>query len=169
MTNRMVGRAVLALAMFLAMPLFPAAARADEFNSWWTGENMTGDWGGLRDKLEDMGIEIEVEYTAEMAGDSVGGLGQGFRYAHEHDFGGSRGNIRATTWVPPARPALSSRSRSAGTRWTLSSGCLGSSGSAAITIRRTSTTSPPRSTRTARRASITAAGASMSWASRRSI
>src|SRR5690242_7409453 len=89
MTNRMVDGAVLALAMVLAIPLFPAAARADELNSWWTGETMTGNWGGLLDQLEDKGIEIEIEYTAEMAGNPVGGLGQGFRYAHELDFGGS--------------------------------------------------------------------------------
>src|SRR5258708_2452227 len=73
--------------LMIALP--PAAAAADELNGWWNGENATGSWGGLRDKLEDMGVEIEIEYTAEMAGNPVGGLGQGFRYAHELDFGGS--------------------------------------------------------------------------------
>jgi porin len=89
MTNRRGGRACLALAVLLAVPLSSTAAPADELNSWWTGENATGNWGGLRDKLEDMGIEIEIQYTAEMAGNPVGGQGQGFRYAHELDFGGS--------------------------------------------------------------------------------
>jgi porin len=81
------GPSAVVLAMLLMIPLFPATAAADGLDGWLAGENMTGNWGGARDKLEDLGIEIEAEYTAEMAGNPVGGLGQGFRYAHEIDFG----------------------------------------------------------------------------------
>jgi porin len=81
------GGAALGLALMFMAALVAGAASADGLDDWLHGETMTGDWGGLRGKLEDAGIELEAEYTAEMAGNPVGGQGQGFRYAHELDFG----------------------------------------------------------------------------------
>jgi porin len=47
----------------------------------------TGDWFGLRNTLYDYGIEITAAYTAEPAGNPVGGLEHGFTYLHNFGFG----------------------------------------------------------------------------------
>ena len=47
----------------------------------------TGDWFGLRNTLYDYGIEITGGYTAEPAGNPVGGIEHGFTYLHNFGFG----------------------------------------------------------------------------------
>jgi porin len=47
----------------------------------------TGDWFGLRNTLYDYGIEITGGYTAEPAGNPVGGIERGFTYLHNFGFG----------------------------------------------------------------------------------
>lgn len=46
-------------------------------------EHLFGDWGGLRTKLADHGVDLQVDYTLEMAGDVSGGLRRGADYAHQ--------------------------------------------------------------------------------------
>lgn len=52
-------------------------------SGWSTAHTLTGDWGGLRDRLaDDYGISVLGTYTAEVAGNPVGGLDQNVRYTH---------------------------------------------------------------------------------------
>ena len=48
---------------------------------------MTGDWGGLRTKLEAEGFHLRAHYLSETAGNPSGGLRQGTQYAQQVDFG----------------------------------------------------------------------------------
>jgi porin len=54
---------------------------------WWQGETLTGDWWGMRNMLDDSGVEISANYTNNIAGNPVGGVGQGFTYADNFGFG----------------------------------------------------------------------------------
>lgn len=54
---------------------------------WWEGETLTGDWGGYRNMLDDNGVEIFANYTNNIAGNPVGGIGQGFTYCDNFSFG----------------------------------------------------------------------------------
>jgi porin len=46
-------------------------------------EHLFGDWGGIRTYLGDLGIDLNVDYTTESAGNVTGGVRQGFDYAHQ--------------------------------------------------------------------------------------
>ena len=63
MKKGMAGRAALGLAMVFMIPLLPMTASADGLDDWLTGETVTGDWGGLRGKLEDAGIDLADNNT----------------------------------------------------------------------------------------------------------
>src|SRR5262249_32152235 len=57
-------------------------ARAD------AGRSLTGSWGGWRSELEDTyGIFVVGNYTAEVAGNPVGGRSQGVEYTHNVGLG----------------------------------------------------------------------------------
>lgn len=56
-------------------------------SQWWKGEAFTGDWWGIRNMLDDSGVEISANYTNNIAGNPVGGTGQGFAYADNFGFG----------------------------------------------------------------------------------
>jgi porin len=77
-------------------------------DSWWTGDYATGDWLGVRTTLEDKGVEISGGYTAEVWGNTTGGLKQGAVYTGLLDFGatvnleklvGWKGASVSTTWL----------------------------------------------------------------------
>jgi porin len=63
------------------------AARAQSLDDWLQGDYMTGDWGGLRTKLENEGFHLRAHYLSETAGNPLGGLEQGTQYAQQIDFG----------------------------------------------------------------------------------
>jgi porin len=48
---------------------FPSSQPAEEPKTFWTQDRMTGDWGGLRTKLEDRGVKIDGSMT--IAGDKT--------------------------------------------------------------------------------------------------
>lgn len=51
--------------------------------SWTTARSLTGDWGGRRSTLaREYGLAIVGDYTAEVAGNPVGGRRQNVRYTH---------------------------------------------------------------------------------------
>lgn len=50
--------------------------------SIWKRKYMTGDWGGLRGRLNDMGIIPTLTYVADIQGNPVGGDKKGFKYFH---------------------------------------------------------------------------------------
>ena len=76
--------------------------------SWWKGDYGTGDWFGIRTTLADKGLEISGGYTAEVWGNTTGGLKQGAVYTGLLDFGatldleklvGWKGASVSTTWL----------------------------------------------------------------------
>lgn len=52
-----------------------------------TSEHLFGDWGGLRTKLEDMGIYMSFDALTEFAGNVSGGTKQGSTFAGQEAFG----------------------------------------------------------------------------------
>ena len=63
------------------------AARAQSLDDWLQQPYMTGDWDGLRTKLEAEGFHLRAHYLSETAGNPSGGLKQGTQYAQQVDFG----------------------------------------------------------------------------------
>ena len=45
--------------------------------------HLFGDWGGVRSYLDNFGINLNLDYTTESAGNVAGGLRQGVDYAHQ--------------------------------------------------------------------------------------
>src|SRR5260221_344687 len=82
----------IALALFVAAAMPLAAGHEIESNdeepnaaephAW-----MLGDWGGLRSRLEERGISLEIDYTAEIFGNPVGGRRRASAYEGEADLG----------------------------------------------------------------------------------
>ena len=54
---------------------------------WWDGTALTGDWWGVRNFLDDSGVELSASYTNNIAGNPVGGKSQGFTYTDNTSFG----------------------------------------------------------------------------------
>ena len=81
---------------------------SDPMESWLEGDYGTGDWLGIRTTLGDKGLEISGGYTAEVWGNTTGGLKQGAVYTGLLDFGatldleklvGWKGASVSTTWL----------------------------------------------------------------------
>ena len=58
-----------------------ASRKPSSFESWFARETATGNWGGSRDKLEDQGVTIASNYTADIGGNPVGGLKKTAKYS----------------------------------------------------------------------------------------
>jgi porin len=54
---------------------------------WLDRSTLTGDWDGLRPKLERAGIALRADFTTESAANPVGGQRQSARYTQQVDFG----------------------------------------------------------------------------------
>ena len=54
---------------------------------WWEGEALLGDFWGLRNMVDDAGVEISATYGNNIAGNVTGGKSQGFTYADNLLFG----------------------------------------------------------------------------------
>ncbi|HVE15102.1 MAG TPA: hypothetical protein VNB29_00135, partial [Chthoniobacterales bacterium] len=55
---------------------------------WWLqGDGFTGDWWGMRNMLEDDGVDISVTYTNNIAGNVVGGKQLSATYTDNLGFG----------------------------------------------------------------------------------
>jgi porin len=74
--------------------------------AWLTGDHGTGDWFGVRTKLADRGIEISGGYTAEVWGNTTGGLKQGAVYTGLLDFGST---VDLESWSAGKGPASALR------------------------------------------------------------
>src|SRR5262245_29140226 len=79
-----------------------------ELTSWIEGDYATGTWWGVRTSLEDKGLTIAGGYTAEVWGNTTGGLKRGAVYTGLLDFGaeldlekliGWKGASVSTTWL----------------------------------------------------------------------
>lgn len=64
----------------------PAATGRDENQPY--QNKMTGDWDGARTRLHDWGVDIELMYKSETAGNPVGGKNQGTAYTQQVALGG---------------------------------------------------------------------------------
>jgi len=85
-----------------------AASKPSPMMCWLMGDTATGDWGGVRTTLADRGVEIFGGYTAEVWGNTTGGLKHGSVYTGLLDFGvnldleksvGWQGASLNTTWL----------------------------------------------------------------------
>ncbi len=86
-------------------------------DSWREWDAATGNWGGVRTKLQEQGIDLFGGYTAEVWGNRTGGMRTGVVSTHLFDFGveldlekrvGWRGATVHNSWFAPIGKDLSS-------------------------------------------------------------
>ncbi|HEU4679660.1 MAG TPA: carbohydrate porin, partial [Terrimicrobiaceae bacterium] len=86
----------------------PSEPPSSAMQAWLTGNYGTGDWFGVRTTLADRGLKISGGYTAEVWGNTTGGIRQGAVYTGLLDFGatldldklvGWKGASVSTTWL----------------------------------------------------------------------
>jgi len=77
---------VLAIAVLLAPWSAPSPLPAQE-PTFWTRDNLTGDWGGFRTKLTNRGIDFSATYVGETFTNTSGGLQRGTTYEDLISFG----------------------------------------------------------------------------------
>ena len=85
---------------------------SNDADPWWKGDYGTGDWLGVRTELEDKGVEISGGYTAEVWGNTTGGLKTGAVYTGLLDFGATLDLEKLVGW----------KGASVSTRWLWLSG-----------------------------------------------
>jgi porin len=72
------------------LPCGPIAAQSSNgsvLGDWLNQDTMTGDWGGMRTRLEAAGISLRAHYTSESAYNPSGGQFETARYTQQLDFG----------------------------------------------------------------------------------
>jgi len=74
-------RLIAALGATAAVALADAAHAQDLLAQWVARDTATGDWGGLRTRLANAGIDPELNYTTDILGNPVGGIRQSAAYA----------------------------------------------------------------------------------------
>ncbi len=98
----------LSFAEAFAADVPPSEPPSSAMHAWLTGDYGTGDWFGVRTTLSDNGLEISGGYTAEVWGNTTGGIKQGAVYTGLLDFGatldleklvGWKGGSVSTTWL----------------------------------------------------------------------
>jgi porin len=115
MANHRIPSALLAAAALAASPLFAQQEVLENqqtnpgpLTTWLDGDCMLGNCGGVRDFLNDHGVEFFGGYTAEVWGNTTGGLKRGTVYTGLLDFGanldfekmvGWQGASFSTTWL----------------------------------------------------------------------
>lgn len=65
----------------------PITSSDTGFSAWWNGKYATGNWGGLRDRLEASGVTLFAYYTTDIAWNVSGGKGRGGTYTDDTYFG----------------------------------------------------------------------------------
>ena len=107
----MMGCALGILCFFLSTMLLGAAqdeTAQDVAGPFLSRETLTGEWFGTRPALSDRGVEFFASYTAEVWGNTAGGLRTGSVYTGLLDFGseldlekimGWHGAKASTTWL----------------------------------------------------------------------
>lgn len=82
--------ATILLSILLALRVCPVLAQSmstSQLNGWLSQATLTGDWGGVRTYLENLGIDPRTEFFTESAANPIGGEAQAARYTQEIDFG----------------------------------------------------------------------------------
>jgi porin len=67
-------------ALSAAMLLAPAARAEMDLGAWLSQDTATGDWGGLRSRVEAAGLTVEGNYQTDLLTNPIGGESQGFAY-----------------------------------------------------------------------------------------
>lgn len=78
------------LVLVAAAALFSCPAMAQQTTGdqgWFDQDTMTGNWGGVRSKLQNAGIDLFAHFTTESAANPSGGIYQAVRYTQQIDFG----------------------------------------------------------------------------------
>lgn len=78
---------LLALVALFVRPVLAQSTPTSQLQSWLGQATLTGDWGGVRTRLENLGMEPRAEFLTESAANSIGGQTQAARYTQEIDFG----------------------------------------------------------------------------------
>lgn len=101
-------RKTLVTALLACLPLsWSMAADTQEF-PWLSWDEATGDWAGVRPAISDHGVDLFASYSAEVWGNTAGGLKQGSVYTGLLQFGanvdlekfvGWKGASVNTTWL----------------------------------------------------------------------
>ncbi|MDD5173364.1 MAG: carbohydrate porin [Candidatus Omnitrophota bacterium] len=94
MENKILSSVILCLAIFAASLVYAAADDGNSkdvssFNSWIAQDNVTGRWGGLRDKLEKAGVTISSNYVMDINGNPAGGNNRTATYSGAFYFAGA--------------------------------------------------------------------------------
>jgi porin len=82
--------ATIVLLVLVALCVCPALAQStstSQLRSWLGHATLTGDWGGVRTYLDNLGIDPRAEFLTESATNPIGGRAQAARYTQEIDFG----------------------------------------------------------------------------------
>src|SRR5690348_3918989 len=77
----------LALMALCVRPVLAQSTATSQLQGWMGQTTLTGDWGGLRTLLENLGVEPRAEFLTESAANPIGGRAQAARYTQELDFG----------------------------------------------------------------------------------
>jgi porin len=74
---------------FAVLPCSPTAAQPSNgsMRGWLNQDTITGNWGGIRTRLEEAGISLRGHYTSESAYNPSGGQFEAARYTQQFDFG----------------------------------------------------------------------------------
>ncbi len=90
--SRRLRRAFCSALLFALVCAYPLRAQEDGTSSqaedWVDRPTLSGDWGGVRTKLEKRGIKLRAGFTTESAANPIGGKRQSARYTQQVDFGG---------------------------------------------------------------------------------
>lgn len=68
-------------------PVLAQSTSTSQSQGWLGQATLTGDWGGVRTRLENLGVDPRAEFLTESAVNPIGGRAQGARYTQEIDFG----------------------------------------------------------------------------------
>src|SRR5690349_6199516 len=71
---------IAAIAFGLALATSPPAHAAALSDDLWTRDTLSGNWGGLRDRLSNAGVEFSADSNDEILGNVSGGLRRAFVY-----------------------------------------------------------------------------------------
>ncbi|MBN8711007.1 MAG: carbohydrate porin [Verrucomicrobia bacterium] len=108
MLKRTLAPLLLSAASLMAGVATQSEQISDPAKPWWEWDNATGDWFGARTTLQDHGVDLFGSYSAEVWGNTTGGLKQATVYTGLMTFGtevdleklvGWKGATVSTTWL----------------------------------------------------------------------
>jgi porin len=86
--------------VLMAGPSTPLTPQPETgFDSWLKGDYATGNWGGLRQRLEDDGVHLFGFYTCDPAGNVSGGNRRGATYVDDWYFGATFDLDKLVGWT----------------------------------------------------------------------